>query len=180
MEKSKTKVVTGEVRFSYANVFTPKAIEDGAEPKYSVSLLIDKKDEKTLSRINAAIDAAIELGKSKVAGKTGQVNKATLKLPLRDGDEEKPDDKAYEGCYFLNASSNRKPGIINADKEEVISDDEFYSGCYGRASLNFYAFNVSGNKGIAVGLQNLQVLRDGERLDNFASAEEDFADDDLM
>lgn len=33
---------------------------------------------------------------------------------------------------------------------------EVYSGVYGRASDNLYAFNSSGNKGIACGLNNLQ------------------------
>lgn len=181
-EKAKvgTKVVTGKVRFSYANVFTPKAMEEGGEAKYSISVLIDKKDTATIARINAAIDAAIEVGKNKLADKNGRVNKAALKLPLRDGDIDRADDPAYAGKLFINASSNRKPGIIDADKLEITTPDEFYSGCYGRASINFYAFNARGNKGIAAGLQNLQKLEDGERLDGSSSAEEDFADDDLL
>lgn len=181
-EKTKvgTKVVTGKVRFSYANVFTPKAMEEGGEAKYNVSVLIDKKDTATIARINAAIDAAIEVGKNKLADKNGRVNKAALKLPLRDGDIDRADDPAYAGKLFVNASSNRKPGIIDADMLEITTPDEFYSGCYGRASINFYAFNAKGNKGIAAGLQNLQKLEDGERLDGSSSAEEDFADDDLL
>lgn len=179
-EKVKTKVVTGKVRFSYVQVFVPKAINEGAVPKYSISILIDKKDTATLGRIDAAINAAIEAGKSTLADKSGKINKATLKLPLRDGDIDYPDDPAYAGKMFFNASSNRKPGIIDAEKLEITTPDEFYSGCYGRASVNFYAFNASGNKGVAAGLQNLQKLEDGEHLDNFATAEEDFADDDIF
>lgn len=175
-----TKVVTGKVRFSYAHVFTPYAMEDGGDAKYNVSIIIDKKDTATLARIEAAINAAIEVGKNKLADKSGRVNKATLKLPLRDGDIDRPDDPAYAGKMFINASSTRKPGIIDQDKLELTSPDEFYSGCYGRASINFYAFNVNGNKGVAAGLQNLQKLEDGERLDGFASAEEDFSDDELF
>lgn len=179
-EKVTTKVVTGKVRFSYAHVFTPKAMEEGGEAKYNISILIDKKDTATIARVEAAINAAMELGKNKLADKNGKVNKATLKLPLRDGDVDRPDDESYAGTMFFNASSTRKPGIVDVDKLEIITPEEFYSGCYGRASINFYAFNAKGNKGVAAGLQNLQKLEDGERLDGSSTAEEDFADDPLF
>lgn len=183
-EKAKTtRIITGKVRFSYANVFVPTAIEENQEKKYNVSILIPKTDKKTIEAVNAAVANAIEVGKSKLTDKTGKVNKATLKLPLRDGDVERPEEEAYRGHMFFNASSTRKPGIVDADRLEIISAEEFYSGCYGRASINFYAFNASGNKGVAAGLQNLQKLADGERLDGMTSAEDDFADDfedDLM
>lgn len=171
MEQS-TRVITGKVRFSYANVFTPKAMDDKSEPKYSVSIIIPKNDTKTLEKIKKAIDAAIALGKSKLADKAGKIP-ANLKTPLRDGDIDRPDDEAYADSFFINASSNRKPGIVDAQCNEIIDQSEFYSGCYGRASINFYAFLVSGNKGIAAGLQNLQKLADGEHLAG-ASAEQDF------
>lgn len=177
---SSTKVITGKVRFSYAHVFEPSAIEEGQEKKYSVSLIIPKDDKKTLSKIEAAIQAALEEGKAKFGGK---VPKA-YKNPLRDGDEERPDDENYEGCMFVNANSSRKPGLVDENLDPILDKDDFYSGCYGRASINFYAFNVSGNKGIAAGLNNLQKLEDGIRLSGGgASAEEDFggdSDDDLM
>jgi hypothetical protein len=142
--------------------------------------LIPKKDKKTISKIEAAVEAAKEAGKAKFGNKIPK----TLKLPLRDGDEEREDDEAYAGHYFINATSKSKPGIVDQDLNPIMDQDEFYSGCYGRASINFYAFNVSGNKGIAAGLNNLQFLEDGERLSGGASAEEDFGDlsddDDLM
>jgi len=168
-----TRVTTGTVRFSYANVFKPKAINEGQEPKYSVAILIPKKDTATVKKLQAAIDEAIETGKTKL----GKFVKTTLKLPLRDGDEERPDDDAYKGHYFINANSTQKPGVVDASLSEIISPDEFYSGCYGRASVNFYAFNTNGNKGVAAGLGNLQFLKDGERLSGGASAEQDFAED---
>lgn len=170
-----TKVITGLVRFSYAQVFTPKAMNDGDDPKYSVSILIPKTDTTTLEKISRAIEAAKAAGMAKI-GKNGKIP-AGIKLPLRDGDTEREDDEAYAGHYFINASSRRAPGIIDKDRNPILDDSEFYSGCYGRASINFYAFNSNGNKGIAVGLNNLQKLKDGERLAGGASAEEDFADD---
>lgn len=181
MENS-TKVITGKVRFSYANVFEPTAMQDGQTPKYNVSIIISKSDAKTVEAIKKAIEAAKEAGKSKIADKNGKIP-VNLKTPLRDGDEERPDDPAYENSYFINANSERKPGIVDRDLNPIMSRDDFYSGCYGRASINFYAFNVN-SKGIACGLNNLQKLEDGERLAGGSSAEEDFggdnAVDDLM
>lgn len=181
MENS-TKVITGKVRFSYANVFEPTAMQDGQTPKYNVSIIISKSDTKTVEAIKKAIEAAKEAGKSKIADKNGKIP-VNLKTPLRDGDEERPDDPAYENNYFINANSERKPGIVDRDLNPIMSRDDFYSGCYGRASINFYAFNVN-SKGIACGLNNLQKLEDGERLAGGSSAEEDFggdnAVDDLM
>lgn len=174
---SSTKVVTGKVRFSYAHVFEPRAINEGDDKKYSVSILIPKTDTATLAKINKAVEAAKQEGKGKWNGKIPPV----LKLPLRDGDAERPDDEAYEGMMFLNASSKNKPGIVDENTDELMSKDEFYSGCWGRASVNLYAFNVSGNKGVAVGLNNLQKLEDGDRLSGGSTAAEDFgSDDDLL
>ena len=166
-----TKVVTGEVRFSYAHVFEPASIE-GSEPKYSVSILIDKNDKKTLSRVKAAIEAAKQAGLSKFGGKIP----ANLKLPLRDGDTEREDDEVYASKYFINANAKTKPGLVDKGGNPIIDTTEFYSGCYGHASVTFYAFNTSGNKGIACGLNNLMKTRDGEMLGGRASAEDDFAD----
>ena len=58
---------------------------------------------------------------------------------------------------------------------------EVYSGCYGRLTLNFYAYNANGNKGVAAGLGNVQKLEDGEPLGGFTRAEDDFtAEDDFL
>lgn len=174
-KRTGTKVITGKVRFSYANVFEAKSI-NGSDPKYSVSVLIPKTDKETLKAIEEAVDQAIEDGKSKLTNKSGTLVKKALKLPLRDGDDERPDDEAYQGHYFLNATSYRKPGVVDEKRQDLYDYEDFYSGCYGRVSLNFYAFEASGNKGIACGLQNLQKLEDGESLTGRVSASDDFAD----
>ena len=178
METNSTKVVTGKVRFCYANVFEPTSMQEGGEKKYNVAVLISKKDKATIDKINKAVDNAIQAGIDKV-GKNGKPV-ANLKMPLRDGDEERPDDAAFAGCYFVNCTSQRKPGVVDADLNPIMEKEDFYSGCYGRVSINFYAFNVSGNKGVAAGLNNLQKLEEGERLAGGSSAEEDFSDDDDM
>jgi len=169
-----TKVVTGVVRLSYTNVWEPKSINGGAE-KYSVSLIIPKSDTKTLSAINEAVNAAIEEGKGKFGGKIP--NKAALKLPLRDGDIDRPDDEAYANSYFINANSLTAPQVVDRSVNPVLDRSEVYSGVYARVSINFYAFNSNGNKGIACGLGNIQKIRDGEPLGGRTSAAEDFATD---
>lgn len=178
-----TKVVTGKVRFCYVNVFEPTAMNEGDTPKYNICILIPKDDAKTLDKINKAVEAAKQAGKAKLADKNGKIP-SNLKLPLRDGDDERADDPAFENCYFINANSNRKPSIVDRDLNPIMEKEEFYSGCYGRASINFYAFNVT-SKGIAAGLNNLQKLEDGEMLAGGSTAEEDFGgenafDDELM
>ncbi|MFM1524746.1 MULTISPECIES: DUF2815 family protein [Helcococcus] len=169
MTKS-TKVVTGKVRLSYFNGWNPVAIGEG-KPKYSTSILIPKEDKKTLQKIEDAVDAAIEQGISKFGGKIP--NKQAIKLPLRDGDIER-DDEAYKGHFFINANSMTPPQIVDLNVDPILIKDEVYSGCYARVSINFYAFNSNGNKGIACGLGNIQKIADGEMLGGRSSASDDF------
>lgn len=178
-QKSNTKVVTGVVRLSYANVWEPVSI-NGGTPKYSVSLIISKSDQKTIDAINAAVNAAIKDGAAKFGGKIP--NKAALKLPLRDGDTER-DDEAYKDSFFVNANSTTAPQIVDRSVQPILDRAEVYSGCYARVSINFYAFNSNGNRGIACGLGNIQKVRDGEPLGGRTSAADDFAtdlDDDFL
>ena len=168
-----TKVVTGIVRLSYANIWEPASV-NGGTPKYSVSLIIPKSDTKTIAAINAAVDAAIKQGAAKFGGKIP--NKAALKLPLRDGDTER-EDEAYKDSYFVNANSTTAPQIVDRAVQPILDRSEVYSGCYARVSVNFYAFNSNGNRGIACGLGNIQKIRDGEPLGGRTSAADDFATD---
>ena len=136
--------------------------------------------EETVKAINDAVDAAIEEGIAKFGGK--KPNKAAIKLPLRDGDTER-EDEAYAGHWFINANSKTAPQIVDKAVKPILDRDEVYSGCYARVSLNFYAFNSNGNKGIACGLGNIQKIRDGESLGGRSSATDDFSieeDDDFL
>ena len=177
--KNPMKVITGpNTRWSYCNVWQPKSI-NGGTPKYSVSLIIPKSDTVTINKIKAAIEAAYKEGEAKLKGNGRSVPAlSVLKTPLRDGDAERPDDEAYANAYFVNANSATAPGIVDADRQPIIDTSEVYSGVYGRASINFYAFNSNGNKGIACGLNNLQKIRDGEPLGGKSRPEDDFADED--
>ena len=171
-----TKLITGaNTRWSYANVWEPKAME-GGKPKFSVSLIIPKSDSVTVGKIRSAIEEAYRDGQSKLKGNGKSVPAlSTLRTPLRDGDLERPDDPAYANSYFVNANSASAPGVVDANRNEILDKSAVYSGCYGRASISFYAFNANGNRGIACGLNNLQKIRDGEPLGGKASAESDFA-----
>jgi hypothetical protein len=178
------KVITGpDTRWSYANVWEAKSI-NGGTPKFSVSLIIPKSDTRTVAKIKAAIEAAYREGEAKLKGNGRTVPPlSALKTPLRDGDTERPDDPAYANAYFINANSGTAPGIVDAACQPIMERSEVYSGVYGRASINFYAFNSNGNKGIACGLNNLQKIRDGEPLGGKSRPEDDFsdeADDDFL
>ena len=177
------KVITGpNTRWSYANMWEPKSI-NGGTPKYSVSLIIPKSDKVTVEKIKKAIQAAYEEGQSKLKGNGKSVpSRSVLKTPLRDGDLERPDDEAYANSYFINANSATALGIVDADRNTIIDRSEVYSGVYGRASINLYAFNSNGNQGIACGLNNLQKIKDGEPLGGKSRAEDDFAteEDDFL
>lgn len=177
---NKTRVITGRnTRLSYFHGWEPASINGGPE-RYSTSVLIPKDDKETIDAINKAVDAAIEEGIAKFGGK--KPNKAAIKLPLRDGDAER-EDEAYKGHYFLNANSKTAPQIVDKSINPILDRDEVYSGCYARVSLNFYAFNSNGNKGVAVGLGNIQKIRDGESLGGRSTAAEDFqieTDDDFL
>lgn len=167
-----TKVVTGKVRFCYVNVFEPTAMDDNATPKYNICIIIPKSDTATVDKINKAIEAAKQAGKAKLADKNGKIP-ANIKIPLRDGDIDRADDPAFENSWFINANTLRRPSVVDRDLNPIMEREDFYSGCYGRASINFYAFNVS-SKGIAAGLNNLQKLEDGEPLAGGSTADEDF------
>lgn len=165
---SDTKVVTGLVRFSYLQVWQP-VTDDSGKKKYKACLLIPKKDKATLRKIDAAVNAAI-------AAKWGSKPPKGLKLPLRDGDDEK-DGEEFEGMKFVNCTTTRKPGLLDARREEILDEEEVYSGAWGKASINFYAFEADGNKGVAVSLNALQKLKDDENLSGGGWSADDFEDE---
>ncbi len=175
---SRTRVITGICTFSYLNCWEPKAIE-GGKPKFSVSLIFPKSDTKTTERIQSAIQAAYEEGAAKLKGTGKSVPPlSNIRTPLRDGDKDRPDDETYKGCWFINAKSDTAPDIVDADCHTILTRSEMYSGVKGRASINLYAYNVNGNRGIACGLNNLQKISDGTPLGGRSRAEDDFATDD--
>lgn len=177
------KIVTGLARFSYANVWKPKEDEHGNK-KYSVALLFPKKNKNALKAIQEAIEEAIEEGietgtfgkKNPGSWKKKNTKLTSFKWCLRDGDD-KEDNEEYDGMMYLNASAKEQPLIGDADRQEIVDEDDFYSGCWGRASIVIFPYNNDSNIGIGAYLQSVQKLRDGEKLAGRASLEEAFADD---
>ena len=166
---SPTKVVI-PCRISFANIWEPKSI-NGSEEKYSVSCIIPKSDKATLTKIHTAVEAAKEAGKDKKwSGKIPP----NLKLPLRDGDVDRADDDAYVGAMFINATSKDAPQIVDRKVQPILDPMECGSGDYCNVSVNFYPFNANGNRGVAAGLGNIQLIKHGERLAGRASAASDF------
>lgn len=163
---SETKVICGPVRLSFVAVWEPKTAPGGDKAKYSVSVIIPKTEKKMIKMINNAIEAAItsEMGVRRL-GQNPKREK--LKLPLRDGDEEREEDPAYENCMFFTASSETQPGVLDKKAQPVLDKSKVYSGVFANISLNFFAFpkeGTPGNKGIAAGLNNLMVLGYGDAL----------------
>lgn len=182
MAEKNTRIVLGKeipVRFSFLQAHEPKEYtneETGEKTmKYSVSVLIPKDSKKDIALINEQVELLMA---EHFKGKTAN----TLKLPLRDGDEE-ADEKgdAYKGHYFFNCSSKLKPAVVGTEIDEFtnklkgLGPDEIKSGDYGRISINFFHF-VGKQKGIGVGMGNIQKTKDGEALGSQRSADEDFGD----
>ena len=175
---SATKVVI-PCRLSFAHIWEAKSI-NGGEEKYSVSCIIPKSDKDTLGQIHRAIEAAKEEAKGKKWN--GRIP-ANLKLPLRDGDIDRPDDENYAGCMFLNATSREAPQIVDRKVKPIKEQTECRSGDYANVSVTFFGFYVDGKYGVAAGLGNIQKVRDGEPLGGKTTAADDFAtlaDDDFL
>ena len=170
--QNNTKVIV-PCRFSYLHCWEPDSV-NGGDPKYSVSAIIPKSDTKTINAIKAAIEQAKKDSVSKWGGKVP----ANLKLPLRDGDIDRPDDEAYASCYFFNANSRQAPQVVDSKVQPILDQSEVYSGCYGKISVTFYGYNSNGNRGIAAGLGNIQKLKDGESLGGRTPAADDFQTED--
>lgn len=175
-----TKVITGRVRASYAHIFEPHSISEDGPKKYSVSLIIPKSDTQMIETIESAVEQAKEDNKAKWNGKIPN----NLKTPLRDGDTEREEDEAYKDAYFINANSTNAPGIVDQNKIRLTEPGTIVSGDYIRAAINFYGYNVNGSKGIAAGLNNIQLVEKGEALSGASRAEDDFDEvesaDDLL
>lgn len=170
---SDTIITTNEVRISYANIYEPKSI-NGSEAKYGTSILFNKMDAVIRMKIEDAVAAAVAVGKQKYGN---NFDKGKFHTPLRDGDEERPDDEAYKGMLFLNANSKNKPRIYDKSAKVVDEKDFVYSGCYVRCILSFYPYSFNGNKGVSVSLGDIQKLRDGERLGGMPSGQSVFKDE---
>jgi hypothetical protein len=165
--------ITPAATLSYPALFEPKTMQGSDKPKYSASLVFPPgTDLKQMQRL--AQEAATE----KFGDKWPALHRAgRFRFPFRTDGEEKGYAK---GSVFINAKSDTKPGVVGpmagADGKPVPIDDEddMYPGCIVRASITFFAYDQQGNKGVGVGLNNIQKMRDGKRLDGRRAASDEF------
>lgn len=171
------RVITGEVRLSYVHVFTPHAKPGSTnEPKYGVTILLPKSDYATKQKIDAAINASVQVG---VQSNWNGVRPPIIALPIHDGDGVRPSDgmpfsEECKGHWIFTASSKQAPQVVDAGVNPILNQTEVYSGMYGRVSVRFFPYNNNGKKGIGCGLNNVQKLRDGEPLGGRTNAADDF------
>lgn len=168
------KVIFGPCRLSYTHLFNRYSPDGADDGKYMTNILIPKEETETVKAINKAIEHARKAG---IVGKWGGKEPKKLDLPLRDGDDK--DDEVYEGHYYLNAKCSTRPGVVDKNKAPIVDEDEVYSGCWAVMSVTFYAYDASGNRGVACGLNNVMKYKDDERLGGRVSADSDFADVDF-
>jgi len=159
---SNARVMSPKFRATFIKVFNPDLETD----KYSICMLFDKKED---------IGDLKRIVKEAAAEKYGNKLPKGLMLPFKDGDEA--DTEAYPyfaGNVVVNASTKFKPGLVDESVNPIIDQSEFYSGCYGRATLSAYAWEYKGKKGISLNVHNIQKLGDGESLGGAVRAEDEF------
>lgn len=168
-------IVTGEVRFSFVNIFEPKAGQNGGEPKYSITILLPKSDVATKQMIDREIQNELQNG---ISTKFGGTMPAMPAIPIHDGDGVRPNGEPFgeecRGCWVFTASTKQKPEVVDENRQPILTQTQVYSGCYGRVSLRFFAYNQAGKKGVGCGLGNVQKLRDGDPLGGRTTAADDF------
>ncbi len=171
-EKKQNLIITPTFRVSYPAVFHPQRNELANPPRdeYVITMLFDKKTAKTdLVELKALCKEVAEekWGVGKIP--------AGLKSPFRDGDLEKPDNPSYAGCIFVRSWSKFMPGLVNQKREPILNEDEFYGGCYARAQVNVYGYDMKGNKGVSLGLTHIQKVKDGDPFGSRTRAEDAFS-----
>lgn len=172
--KSPTRVITGIVRLSFSNLFEPRQNDDGSKGRYDCCLLIDKSDETTIECINKATEGAKAKG---IAEKWGGKAPKNFQNPLHDGDDKEDDQYSdtFKGVMYVNPKSKSRPGIVDKHGAKIIDPEELYSGCYVIAALSFFPYEMNGNRGVGIGIDNVMKWKDGESLAGKPSADNDFA-----
>ena len=166
-------IITPAFRVAYSNVWEPRTNETTGQKSYSVCMIFSKSTDLTEMKDACRAFLRDKFGKDIPKG---------VKIPFRDGDKERDTKKRpeFKNSIFVNAKTKFRPDIIDRHKEPIVDEDDFYSGCYARASVNVYWFENKGNKGLSFGLRNLQKLRDGEKLSAGRDATQDFEEVDSM
>jgi hypothetical protein len=164
MSKDKARIMTPAFRVAFPEVFKAVSYE-GGDAKFSITMLFDKaEDLSALKRIASAAKKE----------KWGDDPPKNLRSPFRDADEEGKETNGYAGKIFVKASTKFQPGLVDAKRQPIIDETEFYAGCWARATVTAYAYSVKGNHGIAFNLGNVQKLKDDDSFMGGVSAADDF------
>ena len=151
------KVITPVGRASFPNLMKPKLNEMSGKSEYSVDILFDKKTDLTKLK---------ELLEKTVKEKWGTKVPKVFNNPIKDGDGTKkngePYGPEYHGCFFITVKNTRKPGVVDSQNQDILTEEEIYGGCFIRASVNAFAYDRSGNRGVSLSLNNVQKVKDGE------------------
>lgn len=167
----KRKIVTPPFRVSFPCVFEKRGFE-GSEPKFSITAVFDvnsfgSKERNAFKAMQVIAEAAAQ-EKFHASYKS-----KGLRGPFRDGAEKEHLEGFGPGLIFCTLSTKMRPGLINREMQPILEEEEFYAGCYARATITAYAYsNVS--KGVAFGLHNVQKLGEGENLTGRSAPEDDF------
>lgn len=163
-----SKIVTPEFRGSFVHLLEPHAIKgvEGAKARYQITIPLPKKDA-FWAKLNGLVEDTAKAKWGKIPPK--------MKTPVKDGDEEGRPELA--GCYSVQATSNNKPGLVDATLSPIMEANEIYSGAYYRASIRAYAWeHPTGGKGVSIALDNVMKVKDGEAFSGRSEASDDFAD----
>jgi len=174
MALNQNQFTTGEARLSYAHLYEPYS-NNGGEAKYSTTVLVPKSDVQTKARIDAAIEYAKQKG---VAEKWNGVLPPVVAVPVYDGDGVRPNGEPFgaecKGCWVFTASNKNPVQMVDASMNPIVQKGELYSGCYARVCVSCFAYNSNGKRGIGIGLEAVQKLRDGDPLGGGVSVADAF------
>ncbi len=172
-------ITINNVRFSYCNLFVPKAPMNNptAEPKYSVTILIPKDNNAAVGAVNDAINAAITEG---TPTKWNGVRPPQPAIPIHDGDGPRPSDGSAfgdecKGMWVMTAGSKQAPFVVDRQVQPIIDPTQVYSGMWGNVSITLFPYNQAGKKGVGCGLNGVQKVRDDQPLGNRVTAQEAFS-----
>lgn len=165
-----TKLITPVFRASFVTVMKPKAYSAGQDPKYSIVIPLDKED-KFFEDLQKAVDQVC-------MDKWGEIPKKLAFKSLKDGDKEE-EKYDWAGKTVITATNKSQPGILMKTEQGLVeptTDEDIYSGAYFRASIRPYAYEFEKTRGVAISLDNVLKVKDGEKFTSKTSAADDFAD----
>lgn len=153
---NRTRVVTGEVILLHPYLFEAQKYKNSSVAKYRTTIIIPKTETETIEKINKAIDEAIIQGKYKFGNEIPE--RSSLILPLKDGNDSESLDPVYYNSYFINASSDFPPKVVNKDNLPYLDKIIVPNYSYARIAIMFQAFNINGNKRISCSFNNVKLL----------------------